>query len=185
MKTSFSQCFQSMSVLWLIRFKLHPHEQVKTWEESHNRKTTVGRNLGQNSAKKGEKCFQHFLRSQFGDDTADMEINIKGRQDRRHSFLPFLIHSLFGQKLLNAHHILSAVLKACIHLNKSVNKTDEDFVFLKLTFMREVDKKLQLRTINTLHHMLEGDTGPSPPCSVFKEQQGGCWRQWSRRGCES
>ena len=33
-----------------------------------------------------------------------------------------------------------------------MNKTDEDFVFLKLTFMREVDKKLQLRTINTLHH---------------------------------
>lgn len=60
-----------------------------------------------------------------------------------------------------------------MHLNKSVNKTDEDFVFLKLTFMREVDKKLQLRTMNTLHHMLEGDTGLSPPCSVFKEQQGG------------
>ena len=29
--------------------------------------------------------------------------------------------------------------------------------------------------------MLEGDTGPSPPCPVFKEQQGGCWQQWSQR----
>ena len=39
-----------------------------------------------------------------------------------------------------------------------MNKTDEDFVFLKLTCMREAEKKLQLRTINTLHHMLERDT---------------------------
>ena len=70
--------------------------------------------------------------------------------------------------------MLSTVLKAWIHLDKSVNKTGEDFVVLKLPCMREADKKLQLRTINTLHHMLEVDTGPSPPNSVFKEQQGGC-----------
>lgn len=68
--------------------------------------------------------------------------------------------------------MLSTVLKAWIHLDKSVNKTGEDFVVLKLPCMRAADKKLQLRTINTLHHMLEGDTGPSPPCPVFKEQQG-------------
>ena len=45
--------------------------------------------------------------------------------------------------------MLSTVLKAWIHLDKSVNKTGEDFVVLKLPCMREADKKLQLRSINT------------------------------------
>lgn len=72
-----------------------------------------------------------------------MEINIKGRQDRRHPFLPLLIHSVFGQWLLSTHCMLSTVLKAWIHLDKSVNKTGEDFVVLKLPCMRAADKKLQ------------------------------------------
>lgn len=50
-----------------------------SYEENHSHKIIVCRNSGQKfySAKKRQKCFLPFWGSQFGDDTTDMERNVK------------------------------------------------------------------------------------------------------------